>query len=337
MLMPSHVLSMTGSPLLSIRDLTVKYLVGSSSPPAPALFKVDLDVWSGEIVGVLGESGAGKSTLAAAILRMLPAGAESVGSILFQGQELQQLDEARCRTIRGAQIARIVQEPGLCLNPVMRVGDQIAEVVRAHGRHGRKSRREQSEAMLREVGFSNVERVYKAYPHQLSGGELHRIAIAQALVCRPKLVIADEPTRSLDVTAQGEILNVLRETHRKFGSALIFITHNPALLAGFADRVIIMYAGRIVEGGPVARVFRKPLHPYTKGLLRLFPNSGPNAGWKRLERLPEIPGTLTEEDLLTPGCVFEPRCSARTAVCRSDAPVVEVQDDQRVSCFHHGE
>jgi oligopeptide/dipeptide ABC transporter ATP-binding protein len=337
MLMPSHVLSRTGSPVLSIRELTVKYLVGSSTTPAAALHRVGLDVWSGEIVGVLGESGAGKSTLAAAILRMLPSGAESAGSILFQGQDLQQLDEARCRAIRGAQIARIVQEPGLCLNPVMRVGDQIAEVVRAHGKNDPKSRKEQSEAMLREVGFPNVDRVYKAYPHQLSGGELHRIAIAQALVCRPKLVIADEPTRSLDVTAQGEILEVLREMHRKFASALIFITHNPALLAGFADRVVILYAGRIVEEGPVAQVFRRPLHPYTKGLLRLFPKSGPSAGWKRLERLPAIPGMLTEADLLTPGCIFEPRCSARMAVCRSDVPVVETQDDRRVSCFNHGE
>jgi oligopeptide/dipeptide ABC transporter ATP-binding protein len=335
--MQSPILSITGSPLLSIRELTVKYLVGSGSPPVPALHKIDLDVWPGEIVGILGESGAGKSTLAAATLRMLPAGTESAGSIFFQGQELQQLDEARCRAIRGAEIAGIVQEPGLCLNPVMRVGDQIAEVIRAHGKHDRKSRKEQSGAMLREVGFSNVERVYRAYPHQLSGGELHRIAIAQALACRPKLVIADEPTRSLDVTAQGEILAVLRETHRRLGSALIFITHNPALLAGFADRVAILYGGRIVEEGPVGQVFRRPLHPYTKGLLRLFPNSGPSAGWKRLERLPEIQGTLTEADLLTPGCVFEPRCSARTAVCRSGAPVVEVQDDRRVSCFHHGE
>jgi oligopeptide/dipeptide ABC transporter ATP-binding protein len=333
----SPVLSMTGSPLLSTRDLTVKYPTKSGTSPAAAVHKVDLDVGPGEIVGVLGESGAGKSTLAAAILRMLPSGTESTGSIQFQMQELQDLDESRCRTIRGAEIARIVQEPGLCLNPVMRIGDQIAEVVRAHGKHDLKSLREQSEAMLREVGFTNAGRVYKAYPHQLSGGELHRVAIAQALVCRPKLVIADEPTRSLDVTAQGEILNVLREMHRKFGSALIFITHNPALLAGFADRVVILYAGRLVEEGPVAQVFRKPLHPYTKGLLRLFPNSGASSGWKRLGRLPAIPGALTVADQFTPGCVFEPRCSARTAVCGSAAPVVEIQQDRRVSCFHHGE
>lgn len=335
--MSSPALPIPGSPLLSIRDLTVSYRARSDAPPAPALHQVDLDLWPGEIVGVLGESGAGKSTLAAAILRMLPSGAETTGSIQFQLQELQDLDESRCRAIRGAQIARIVQEPGLCLNPVMQVGDQIAEVLRAHGKQDSRSRKEQSEAMLREVGFSNVDRVSKAYPHQLSGGELHRVAIAQALVCHPKLVIADEPTRSLDATAQGEILNLLRETHRRFGSALMFITHNPALLAGFAARVVIMYAGRIVEEGPVAQVFRKPLHPYTKGLLRLFPSSVRSADRSKAERLPAIPGTFTEADHLLPGCIFEPRCSARTAVCRTDSPIVEIQQERRVSCFHHGE
>ena len=332
------ILSMTGSPLLSISDLTVKYRTRrNGTPPASVLHKVDLDVSHGEIVGVLGESGAGKSTLAAAILRMLPVGAECTGSIRFQLQELQQIDEARYRTIRGAQIARIVQEPGLCLNPVLRVGDQIAEVVRAHSQQDSKSRQEQCEAILHEVGFSNADRVYKAYPHQLSGGELHRIAIAQALVCRPKLVVADEPTRSLDVAAQGEILNLLRATHRKSGSALIFITHNPALLAGFADRVVIMYAGRVVEDGLVSQVFRKPFHPYTKGLLKLFPSSARSADRSKAERLAAIPGALAEADHFLPGCIFEPRCSARTAVCRTDSPVAEMQQERRVSCFHHGE
>lgn len=332
------ILSMTGSPLLSIRDLTVKYRTRrNGAPAASVLHKVDLDVSHGEIVGVLGESGGGKSTLAAAILKMLPVGAECTGSIRFQLQELQQLDESRYRTIRGAQIARIVQEPGLCLNPVMRVGDQIAEVVRAHNKQDSKSRQEQCEAILREVGFSDPDRLYKAYPHQLSGGELHRIAIAQALVCRPKLIIADEPTRSLDVTAQSEILNLLHETQRKFGSALIFITHNPALLAGFAGRVVIMYAGRIVEEGPVAQVFQNPFHPYTKGLLRLFPNAARSTDRSKVHRLPAIPGTLTEADNFLPGCIFEPRCSARTTLCRTDSPVAEIQQERQVSCFNHGQ
>jgi len=327
---------MTGAPLLSMRDLKVRYATGSRVANALALRKVDFDVWPGEVVGVLGESGAGKSTLAAAILMMLPESTHCAGSIRFQDQELQQLDESHCRKIRGAQIARIIQEPALSMNPVLRIGIQIAEVVRAHSDLNSTSRLEQCRAILRDVGFSNVERIYNAYPHQLSGGELHRVAMAQALVCRPKLVIADEPTRALDVTAQADILQLLRKTHSAFGTALIFITHNPALLAGFADRVVILYAGRIVEEGPVAQVFRKPLHPYTKGLLQLFPGSAMGANRVKRDRLPAIPGTLTAADYFRPGCIFEPRCSARTDVCHTESPVLEIQQDRQVSCFNHG-
>jgi peptide/nickel transport system ATP-binding protein len=323
------------SPLLGIRGLTVRYPAGGSQPVTPALHKIDLDIWPGEIVGILGESGAGKSTLASSILGLLPTGSNVEGSIRFQNQDLLRMNESQWTSIRGTKIAMIFQEPGLCLNPVMRVGDQIDEVVRAHSNLEHMLRKQECEAMLREVGFSDVERVYKAYPHQLSGGQLHRVAIAQALVCRPDLVIADEPTRSLDVAAQAEILNVLRETHRKFGSALLFITHSPALLAGFADRVVILYGGHIVEEGPVAQVFRKPLHPYTKGLLQLFPNSQQHASLSHHAHLPEIPGNLTDADHLTPGCIFESRCSARTAVCHSQSPAEEIRDDHRVSCFNH--
>ncbi len=336
---PSDIESMDAAPLLRIRGLTVEYRASGGQSLTPALHKIDLDIWPGEIVGILGESGSGKSTLARSLLGLLPGGSRVEGSLLFQIQDLllqdlTRVDETRWAAIRGAKIAMIFQEPGLCLNPVMRVGEQIAEVIRAHSNLKRKLRKQESVAMLREVGVSDVDRVYRAYPHQLSGGQLHRVAIAQALVCRPDLVIADEPTRALDVTAQTEILNVLRETHRKFGSALIFITHNPALLAGFADRVVIMYAGRIVEEGPLSQVFRQPLHPYTKGLLQLFPNSRQHASLSH-GRLPVIPGSLTSADHLTPGCIFEPRCSARTAVCRSESPAEEIQHDRRVSCFHH--
>jgi oligopeptide/dipeptide ABC transporter ATP-binding protein len=332
---PSDIAPIGASPLLRIRELTVKYRVGGGQSWAPALHKVDLDIWPGEIVGILGESGAGKSTLASSILGLLPTGSAE-GSIHFQNQDLVRMDESHWRVIRGAKISMIFQEPGLSLNPVMRVGDQIAEVIRAHSTRDRKLRKQGCELILREVGFSDVDRIYKAYPHQLSGGELHRVAIAQALVCHPDLVIADEPTRALDVAAQAEILNVLRETHRKFGSALIFITHNPALLAGFADRVVIMYAGCIVEEGPVTQVFRQPLHPYTKGLLQLFPNSLRPAGLSDQARLPVIPGSLTNADHLLPGCIFEPRCSTRTAVCSNQSPAEEIQQDRRVSCFNHG-
>jgi len=249
---------------------------------------------------------------------------------------LLRVDESGWAAIRGAKIAMIFQEPGLSLSPVMRVGDQIAEVIRAHRRCEKKQRAQEVETVLKEAGLSDVGRIYRAYPHQLSGGELHRVAIAQALVCRPALVIADEPTRSLDVTLQAEVQNALRDVQRKFGSALIFITHNPALLAGFADRVLVMYAGRIVEEGPVAQVYRQPLHPYTKGLLELVPRPVQSSGFVRRERLPAIPGSLTGRDQRARGCAFEPRCFARTAVCQVESPEqIEPALGRRVSCFNH--
>jgi oligopeptide/dipeptide ABC transporter ATP-binding protein len=218
----------------------------------------------------------------------------------------------------------------------MQVGGQIAEVLHAHRRLNRKAREQESKAILREVRLPNVDRIYGAYPHQLSGGELHRVAIAQALACRPDLVIADEPTRSLDVTIQTEILSVLRELNRKLGTALLFITHNPALLAGFADRVVVMYAGRIVEDGPVSQVFRRPLHPYTKGLLQLIPQSLRDSVFSAKRHLPVIPGVPPDLKHLGRGCAFEPRCSQRTAICRSEHPddlLPEV--NHRVSCFNY--
>jgi ABC-type glutathione transport system ATPase component len=243
--------------------------VNYASVTKSALRDVNFEIGQGEAIGILGESGCGKSTLALSILGLLPANARVEGSILFHEQDLFHVSESRLTTIRGAQISLIHQEPGLSFSPVMRVGEQIAEVLRAHRPMKRTVREQECKAMLREVQLGEVDRIYNAYPHQLSGGELHRVAIAQALICRPELVICDEPTSSLDVTIQAEILNLLRELKPKFGMAMIFITHNPALLAGSADRVLVMYDGRIVEEGRVAQVFRRPLHAYTNELLQL--------------------------------------------------------------------
>ena len=251
--------------MLRCQRLTVNY----ASAPNPALHEIDFEMGPKEIVGILGESGCGKSTLALSLLGLLPATARVEGSILFHEQDLLHLSESRLATIRGALISMIHQEPGLSFSPVMRVGEQIAEVVRAHRPMKRTVREHECKAMLREVQLGDVDRMYNAYPQQLSGGELHRVAIAQALICRPELVICDEPTSSLDVTIQAEILSLLRELKAKLGMAMIFITHNPALLAGFADRVLVMYDGRIVEEGRVAQVFRRPLHSYTNELLEL--------------------------------------------------------------------
>jgi peptide/nickel transport system ATP-binding protein len=337
---PNSMPSTCASPLLRVRGLTVDYDPRSQQPFA-ALRKVDLDIAPGEIVGILGESGSGKSTLALSTLGLLPEHARREGSIFFEGEDLSNAAESRWAEVRGARVAMIFQEPGLSLSPVMRAGDQIGEVIRAHRSGRSKQRKQEVEAALKDAGISDVARICRAYPHQLSGGELHRVAIAQALVCRPALVIADEPTRSLDVTLQAEIQNALRDINRNYGSALIFITHNPALLPGFADRVVVMYAGRIVEAGPVAQVYRRPFHPYTRGLLQLVPvpmqHSGHISGFTRRERLPAIPGSLTRFDLLSRGCAFEPRCAARTANCQSESPEeIAPEPDRRVSCFNYG-
>ena len=251
--------------MLQCQRLTVNY----ASATEPALSEIDFELGPGEVVGILGESGCGKSTLALSILGLLPASARVEGSILFHDQDLLHLSESQLRRVRGAQISLIHQEPGLSLSPVMRVGRQIAEMLQAHGSIKRSLCMEGCKAMLRDVQLGNVDRIYNAYPHQLSGGELHRVAIAQALICRPELMICDEPTSSLDVTLQAEILKLLRDLKRQFGMAMIFITHNPALLAGFADRVLVMYEGKIVEEGRVAQVFRRPIHSYTNELLQL--------------------------------------------------------------------
>lgn len=324
------------SALLRVSKLSVTY-GASSQQPVPALREVSFDIAKGEIVGVLGESGCGKSTLALSLLGLLPPGVCVAGEIVFREHNLLRLNPASWRSIRGAKISLIHQEPGLSLSPVMRVGDQVAEVLRAHGNLSRRERREQVKKTLYQVQLRETDRVYNAYPHQLSGGELHRIVIAQALACRPDLVIADESTRALDVRTQVEILTVLRELNQQTGTAILFITHNPASLAGFAKRTLIMYAGRIVEQGSVAQVFRRPLHPYTAGLLELVPQSLRNNGSSAQKLLPVIPGGPPTLDLLGHGCDFEPRCSKRMQVCESEHPGELVPEEgRRVSCFVYG-
>jgi ABC-type glutathione transport system ATPase component len=251
-----------GVPLLRLSNLTVRYPANASQ--SPALRRINLEINNGECVGILGESGCGKSTLALAILGLLPKGTGVDGSIDFHGENVAALGESALRTIRGAKISLIHQEPGISLSPVMRVGKQISEVLRAHTKFSDSDRKEHIWAMLGEVGFQELDRIYNAYPHQLSGGELHRIAIAQALVCGPELVIADEATRSLDVALQLEIRHLLLEINQKRASALVFITHDPMLLAGFADRCLVMSAGEVVGDGTTNDVLRSQKRLYTR-------------------------------------------------------------------------
>ncbi len=281
-----------------MRGLTVTYRQNDQSITS-ALKEVHFQVAPGEIVGILGESGCGKSTLALSLLGLLPPSASVDGSIKFQGDELVVCTESRMRCIRGASISLIHQNASTSLSPVMRIGDQISEVFRAHVASSRALRRQCVEALLREVHLSDTKRFYDAYPHQLSGGELQRVTIAQSLICGPSLIVADEPTQALDVTIQAEILNLLRDVNRKRGVSFIFITHNPALLAGFAHRVVVMHSGRVVEEGPVKRVFQMPLASYTKSLLGLVPRTlSGHSGIGSRSEIPKYPEQLSKETAL---------------------------------------
>lgn len=322
--------------LAEIRGLTVTY-TPEDGPPVIALDDVSLDVRPGDVVGIMGESGSGKSTLAASIVRLLPPGANyRKGSIRFEGRDLLEMGEHELRTLRGVCISLIPQDPAICLNPVIRVGEQIAEVIRAHGTMSRGERRTRVQDLLREVCFDDPERIYGAYPHQLSGGQRQRVVIAQAMACRPALVIADEPTSKLDPPVQADILALLSGLVHRYATAMLMITHDPAILAGVAGRVAVMYAGRIVEEGKTEDVFQKPLHPYTQGLLRLAMT---DLGNPILTRAP-FPSIAGEPPGLTrtePGCRFEPRCPARMPVCAQRDPRASAGPDcHSVSCFLYG-
>lgn len=253
--------------LLRVTDLSVSFSREGGEAQA-VLNGLNFSIDAAEVVGLLGESGCGKSTTALAILGLLPPAARvGRGCIEFGQADLRRLGERELQAIRGAQISMIPQEPGIALSPVMRVGEQIAEVIRAHRPCHRRLRRAVAEEVLAEVGFRHVERIYDAFPHQLSGGQLQRVTIAQALVCRPQLVIADEPTSSLDAASREEILALLRKLRRDRGIAILLISHQPAVLAALADRVLVMYGGRIVEEGRARDVLENPKHPYPQALL----------------------------------------------------------------------
>jgi len=325
--------NISGESLAQIRDLRVTYSP-EGQQPVGALQGVSLDIRFGEVIGILGESGCGKSTLALALIRLLPRAARyEGGDIRFLGRDLLRLPDSELRQLRGTEIVLIPQDPAMTLNPVMRAGTQISEVLRAHTDLGRAQRTNRTYELLREVGFENPAEIASAYPHQLSGGQRQRIAIAQAIACRPALVIADEATSKLDARLQAEIISLMREIRRRHGIAFLVISHDPSLFSGFADRVVVMYAGRIVEEGTFESVSRKPLHPYTRALLALAENSPPCGA---RVRFPMIPGELPDLTRVAVGCRFEPRCAERMEHCAVGDPR-ELMPDPRhyVSCFKY--
>lgn len=323
--------------LLQVQDLHVAY-TSRAGKKCPALEGVSFDVRVGETLGVLGESGSGKSTLAVALLRLLPGNAEiRAGAVLFEGQDLMQAEPRALERVRGARIALIFQEPSLALHPTIRIGEQVSDVLTAHEPANREALRQKTLRLLAEVFPSDATRIANSYPHQLSGGQQQRVLIAQAIACGPSLIVADEPTASLDPTTQEDILGLFRTLREKFNLSLILITHNPALLTGLADRALVLYAGKVVEIGPTEQVLGFPQHPYTRALLESVP-AGLDEDAKGLKfRLPVIPGEAPNLAALGNGCRFEPRCADRMEQCTRREPAeVAVNDAHSVSCFKYG-
>jgi peptide/nickel transport system ATP-binding protein len=314
--------------MLSVRNLEVSF-TGIGGVRLPAVRDLSFSIAAGEVLGLVGESGSGKSLTSLAIMGLLPPQASVEGSILFGERDLLRLSTEEMRAIRGSKIAMIFQEPMSALNPVMRVGDQVAEAVLAHARVSQNEARSRAIEALREVALPDAERRARDYPHQLSGGMRQRVMIAMAIVNRPQLLIADEPTTALDVTIQAQILELLAEMRRKFNLALLLISHDLAVVSQVAQRVAVMYAGSIVESGPAGEIFSHPMHPYTRGLLR----AAPSLSTDRKRPLATIEGTIPPIQNLPPGCSFEPRCGDRIASCASEPPpLLEFTPGHLVRC-----
>lgn len=304
--------------LLEVRDLSVHF--PASPRPLAAVREVSFGLELGGVLGLVGESGSGKSVTSLAIMRLLPPQARVSGEIRFRDNvtaaDLLQLAPGKMRALRGSRISMIFQEPMTALNPVMRVGDQVAEAVLAHGNISRKEAWQRTIEALNEVAIPDAGRRARDYPHQLSGGQRQRIMIAMAIVNRPELLIADEPTTALDVTIQAQILNLLAELRERFGLTMLFISHDLAVVSQVADRVAVMYAGTLVELGPKEEIFRAPAHPYTRGLLQAVPTLKS----ERNSPLPTIEGAVPPLQSLPPGCPFEPRCDIRVSDCARELP-----------------
>ena len=304
---------MADGALLSVEHLTTVF--DRPSGPVPAVDDVSFEIRAGETLGLVGESGSGKSVTALSVMRLVqPPGRIARGGIRFKGRDLLTLSEREMQAVRGAEIALIFQEPMTALNPVFTIGDQIAETLLVHHRATRRGAKARAVELLQAVRIPDAAARIGDYPHQLSGGMRQRVLIAMALACKPSLVIADEPTTALDVTIQAQVLDLLREMKAAFDLSLLLITHDLGVIAETADRVAVMYAGRIVETGPVRVIFREPQHPYTRGLLASIPGGAPG------QRLHAIDGNVPMLGALPPGCAFNPRCPDRFEPCTSAPP-----------------
>jgi peptide/nickel transport system ATP-binding protein len=317
--------------LLDVRALSVAFK--TSDGELPVTRNISFSVTPGERVGIVGESGCGKTVTGLSLLRLLPPrSARLSGQILFEGRDLATLSAREMRAVRGREIAMIFQEPMSALDPVFTVGDQISEAYRTHFAVGRREGRERAIAALADVGIPAPERRCDEYPHQLSGGMRQRVMIAMALICEPKLLIADEPTTALDVTVQSQITDLLRRLSERTGTALLFITHDLGVVAETCTRMITMYAGEVVEDAPVDDVLVKPRHPYTSGLLRSLPGLS-----ARRSVLPSIPGRVPSLLAMPAGCRFQPRCTHADDRCAAPQTLAQPSLSHRVRCCRTSE
>lgn len=320
------------TPLLEVKNLKTYFY--TEDGVVHSVDGVDFKIYPGEVLGIVGESGCGKSVTSLSIMRLIsPPGRIVEGEIIFDGTDLVKATEEEMMQVRGNRISMIFQQPQSALNPVFRAGDQISEVLNIHQDFGNEAGRERAVELLKLVGIPEPERRADAFPHELSGGMAQRVMIAMALACVPDLLIADEPTTALDVTIQAQILDLMRDMKQQLGSALMLITHDLGVIAEMANRVVVMYAGEIVEESPVASLFDRPLHPYTQGLIGSIPVLG-----ERRDRLDVIPGSVPNLIDLPKGCRFAPRCRARIdhnlSICTDKHPsLIENSEGHKVRCW----
>jgi len=316
--------------LLELQNLSTHYVSARGTRVVRAVEDVSLRVDAGETLGIVGESGSGKSTLALTILRLLPPAARIPnGRMLFEGEDLLQKSDAEMRRVRGKRIAMILQDPMASLNPLFTIGDQVAEPIRVHEGATRATAWARARDLLKAVRIPAPEARLSQHPHEMSGGMRQRIVGAIGISCEPRLLIADEPTTSLDLTIQAQYLNLLRELQRAHGLALIFITHNLGIVAKMCDQLAVMYAGRVVEQGPVRRIFKAPSHPYTRALLSSIPRMSDGR-----QRLTAIDGQPPDLAALPPGCAFAPRCASAFERCReAEPPEVAGAENSSARCW----
>lgn len=315
-------------PLLKVQGLSTHFTTASGT--VQAVDGVDFEIGHGEVVGLVGESGSGKTMVGFSILGLIdPPGRIATGKVVFEGNDLVGLPERELRGLRGRRISMVFQDPLTTLSPTMRIGRQMTNVIAAHQAMPMADARQHCRDLLGKLGIPSPDERMHAYPHQLSGGMRQRVCIAMAMLNRPSLIIADEPTTALDVTTQAQILGEVRKLREETGTSFIWVTHDLAVVSELADRLLVMYAGQIVEQGAVETILNRPLHPYTKGLLDSIPTNNPDA-----KRLPQIPGSAPPPGIGIEGCKFRPRCGFATDTCLDKPDLKILEGTRTVRCFH---